>query len=253
MSMVFILSVCMLTCLQRAVLVTGLVHQQASSFSSPLAFPRSSSLSMVGNARGDYYGEPSGSFMVKEFSQYDELAEIVKLASQPLPERPDGIVVVAKFSSVTRPHCTITEAEYERLARNNPATIFLRCMEEYESASILLGQVDIQIWPTHDIFYGGNRVARIQGSSIAEVEEALQRYQFQNSKLDLFSEMANQRWGDGTSSRASMDSTPRTTNRFVPGYDWNKKTGAFDEVGVKAQTSFEETFGNWVPNIEDED
>lgn len=64
--------------------------------------------------------------------------------------------------------------------------------------------------------------------------------------------MASQKWGDGTS-QAKMDATPRTTNRFVPGYDWNKKTGAFDEAGQKAQTSFEEMFGNWVPNVDDDE
>jgi hypothetical protein len=249
MSLLLILFVFLAALLRSDALVSGFMHQQ-SLLSSHL--PDNSPLSLVGDARGGYYGESSGSSMVKEFSQYDELIEIVKLASQPIPERPDGIVVVAKFSSLTRPQCTVTEAEYERLARSNPATIFLRCMEEYESANILMGQVDVQVWPTYDVFYGGNRVARIQGSSIAELEQALQRYQFQNSKLDLFSEMANQRWGDGTSSKDIMDTTPRTTNRFIPGYDWNKKSGAFDESGQKEQSSFEEMFGNWVPNIVDE-
>jgi hypothetical protein len=253
LSMFFLVSIFVVSFLHNSALVSGFAHHQRSRTKRQLN--AMTALSMVGDARGDYYGESSGCFMVKEFSQYDELEEIVQLASQPIPERPDGIVVVAKFSSVSRLECTATEAEYERLARNNPATIFLRCMEEYENAHILLGQVDVQVWPTHDIFYGGNRVARIQGSSIADLEKALQQYQFQNSKLDLFSEkaMASQRsWGDGTS-KANMNVTPRTTNRFVPGYDWNKKTGAFDEAGQKAQTSFEEMFGNWIPNIDDDD
>lgn len=236
--------------LRDGLFVEGFAHERLGSLTDRRT--RTSSLPMVGNARGDYYGESSGSFMVKEFAEYDQLEEIVQLASQPIPERPDGIVVVAKFSSATKPECTATEAEYERLARNNPATIFLRCMAEYENAHLLLGQVNVQVWPTHDIFYGGNRVARIQGTSIVELEQALQQYQLQNSQLDLFSEMASQKWGDGTS-QAKMDATPRTTNRFVPGYDWNKKTGAFDEAGQKAQTSFEEMFGNWVPNVDDDE
>jgi hypothetical protein len=53
--------------------------------------------------------------MVKEFNTYEQLEEIVKLAAQPLPERPDGIVTVAKFTSATRDDCRTTEAEYERL------------------------------------------------------------------------------------------------------------------------------------------
>lgn len=44
----------------------------------------------VGDARGDYYGESAGSFMVKEFATMEQLEEIVKLASNPLPVSPTG-------------------------------------------------------------------------------------------------------------------------------------------------------------------
>jgi hypothetical protein len=88
-------------------------------------------------------------------SAYEQLEEIVRLASQPLPERPDGIVCVAKFTSATSQSARDTEAEYERMARNNPATIFLRCFSEYEDAAILLGQANVQVLPTFDMFYGG--------------------------------------------------------------------------------------------------
>jgi hypothetical protein len=210
---------------------------------------------MAGDARGEYYGESSGSYVVKEFSLYEELEEIIQLASEPIPERPDGIVCVAKYTSAARPECKVTEAEFERLARENTATIFLRCFEEYENAHLMFGQADIQNWPTYDIFSGGNRVARVEGSSISELEEVLNMYQFQNSDLDLFSEDASRKrqlqWGDGNAK--DMSRTPRTTARFVPGYDWNKKEGFFDEQGQKAQESLEDTFGNWVPNIEDDD
>ncbi|MGK3746867.1 MAG: hypothetical protein ACI90V_013730 [Bacillariaceae sp.] len=101
---------------------------------------------MVGDAQGDYYGESSGSYLVKEFNEIEELENIVKLASQSIPERPDGIVVVAKYSSVTREECRATEAEYERFARANPASLFLRCMEEYENSDLLFGQVDVITW-----------------------------------------------------------------------------------------------------------
>ena len=183
----------------------------------------------MASANNAYYGE-SSSFMIKEFSLYEELQEIVQLASQPLPERPDGIVCVVKYSSLFRDDCRATEAEYERLARNNPATIFLRCMQEYDNADLLLGQAQIQNWPTFDIFYGGNRVARVEGSSLSELEQVLNMYQFQNSQLDLFSEEAveTRKWGE----TKDMTTTPRTTNRFVPGYDWNKKGGFFDEQGA---------------------
>jgi len=105
-----------------------------------------SPLFMVGDAQGEYYGESSGSYMVKELSMIEELENIVELASQPLPERPDGIVVVVKYSSASRDECRATEAEYERFARNNPASIFMRCMEEYENAHLLLEQVDVRSW-----------------------------------------------------------------------------------------------------------
>jgi hypothetical protein len=196
-----------------------------------------------------------GEFMVRPFSQYEELEEIVRLAAQPIPQRPDGIVVVAKYTSASRADCRVTEADYDRLARSNPATIFLRCFEDAAtSIALLQSQVNVQTWPTYDIFYGGNQVARIVGNNIAELESALQRYQLWNSNLDLFSEQAveQRRRQNGTSASSRPDSTPRTTNRFIPGYDWNKNSGAFDEQGAKAQSSFEDMFGNWLPNIDDD-
>lgn len=85
----------------------------------------------------------------------EQLEEVVKLASMPLPERPDGIVAVAKFSSVKVNNARTTEAEFERMARKNPSTIFLRCFMEYENANLLFGQADVNVIPTFDIFYGG--------------------------------------------------------------------------------------------------
>ncbi|CAB9505264.1 Ubiquitin-2 like Rad60 SUMO-like [Seminavis robusta] len=203
------------------------------------------------DARGDYYGESSGSYMVKEFAEYEQLEEIVKLAAMPLPERPDGIVCVAKFTSSQMDSCVTTEAEYERLARDNPATIFLRCFAEYENADILIGKASVQSWPTFDIFYQGNRVARVEGSNFSDLEELLNRYQFQNSQLDLFSEESSNPWGDR--SAKDMSKTPRTTARFIPGYDWGSAKGFFDDLGDKAAASFEETFENWVPPMDDDD
>jgi hypothetical protein len=50
-----------------------------------------------------------------------------------------------------------------------------------------------------------------------------------------------------------MTQTPRTTARFLPAYDWNTNNGFFDEQADKAQQSFEDTFGNWLPDIDDDD
>lgn len=178
---------------------------------------------------------------------------MVKLAAQPIVERPDGIVLVAKFTKASAIDCRATEAEYERMARQNPATIFLRCFAEYENASILTGQAGVTVWPTFDLFYRGNRVARVEGPNHAEVEELLNRYQFQNSKLDLFSEVSPGPWGEGRA-QTDFSRTPRTTARFVPGYDWNSNKGFFDAIGDKMEEDFMGQFENsWIPNPEDED
>ena len=205
--------------------------------------------------RGEYYGESGSSFMVKEFSTYEQLEEIVALTARALPERPDGIVCVVKYSSAMDEACVKTEAQYERIARENPSTCFLRCFSEYENADLLLGQTGVSVLPTFDVFCGGKRVSRVQGSSsYVELERLLQMYQLQNSKLDLFSESADNKrrleWGNGQT-KSPME-TPRTTGRFVPGYDWDKDGGAFDEAASKAEDDFEATFGNWVPDISDE-
>mmetsp|Transcript_3205 Transcript_3205/g.3727 ORF Transcript_3205/g.3727 Transcript_3205/m.3727 type:complete len:255 (+) Transcript_3205:68-832(+) len=193
------------------------------------------------------------SFILKEFNDYQDLETIIQLSSQPLPQRPDGIVTVAKYSSATRQNCVATEDEYERLARAKPASLFLRCFEEYENAAILFAKANIVNFPTYDVFYGGNRVARVEGDMM-ELERVIDMYQLQNSDLDLFSEESNNNptlaWGDGRI-KSNVGATPRTTARFIPGYDWNKDGGAFDEAAQKAEDSFEDTYGNWLPNMDD--
>jgi hypothetical protein len=92
-------------------------------------------------------------------------------------------------------------------------------------------------------------VARVEGNNHVEVEDLLQLYQFQNSQLDLFSEASPQPWGDG-SSRTPLR-TPRTTARFIPGYDWNSNKGFFDATADKMQADMERTYGEWLPNTED--
>jgi hypothetical protein len=101
-------------------------------------------------------------------------------------------------------------------------------------------------------FHTGNRVARVEGSNHVEVEELLERYQFQNSNLDLFSEDSIKPWGDGRAADAATK-TPRTTARFIPGYDWNKDKGFFDDAADRAMSSFEDQYGNWLPNVDDDD
>jgi hypothetical protein len=179
----------------------------------------------------------------------------------------DPVAIVSRFGNA-QPYVLALHREHGlqvrvresiRCARllfsSNPATIFLRCFEEYENANLVVGQAQVQTWPTYDFFYQGNRVARLESSSILELEELLQMYQFQNSDLDLFSEEAdNQRrlsWGNGSLQDATK--TPRTTNRFLPGYDWNTDKGFFDELGDKFQEEWDAIYGNWTPDIIDDD
>ena len=204
-----------------AVATAGLLIARTEGFSrSPAASSSSSSALFLAEGRGDYYGESGSSFVIREFGAYDQLEGIVELTGRPLPERPDGIVCVAKYSSSLDPACVKTEAQYERLARDNPSTCFLRCFREYEDGDLLMGQAGVTAFPTFDVFYGGNRVARISGSSsYTELDKILGMYQLQNTKLDLFSESADNsrrlEWGDGKI-KSPMD-TPRTTERFIHG------------------------------------
>ena len=73
--------------------------------------------------------------------------------------------------------------------------------------------------------YLGRRVGRVEGPEYAQVEELVKQYGFINSNLDLFSEDAElkrqMKWGDGTA-KYDAAKTPRTTARFVAGYDWDK-------------------------------
>lgn len=172
-------------------------------------------------------------------------------------------MTIAKYTSSTRKDCVATEGQYERLARDNPASLFLRCFEEFDSSSIVFGKADISVFPTYDIFYGGNRVARVEGNNILELEEVVKMYQLQNSDLDLFSEEADNKrrlaWGDGKINSNAAMATPKTTGRFIPGYDWDKKGGFFDDLGDNFQSQFDaitgddddDGYGNWVPSIHD--
>jgi hypothetical protein len=181
-------------------------------------------------------------------SSYDQLSEIVKLASFPLPERPDGIVTVIRYSSIYDADCQLSESSYDLLARQHPATLFLRCYAEATSldsdsgsdqqaeGALLHARAQVLSLPTCDVFYQKLRVARLEGVSACmgssstsanvpiTLEQILERYEFQNSSLDLFSDDGisaqkgiGMKWGDGTIARDAAMKTPRTTARFVPG------------------------------------
>jgi len=224
------------------------------SLISAQAFVQNAQVQSLSSSHTILYAQDQNpdSFMVREIVDYEQLGSVIQLASKPLPERPDGICSVIRYTSIDREDCIATEDEYERLARSNPATIFMRCYAEYEGAEIFMARANIQSWPTFDFFYGGNRVARLEGPTFSELEEVLNSYQLMNSKLDLFSEDAdNERrlaWGEG---KLAAEATPRTTGRFLPGYDLDSDKGFFDDQGDKFQDDFESSYGEWTPNIED--
>lgn len=172
--------------------------------------------------------------ILREFTTLEQLREIVDLSKLPLPERPDGIVTVAKYGGGN-------EDVYERIARDNPATLFLVCDDP---SAIQTAQVAVQ--PTYDIFYQGNRVAR--ALSEPELRDLVNRYQFLNSDLDLFSEDAPRPWEQ----KIDLSATPRTTNRFIPGYDWNSDQGFFDATATKMENDFMAQFEGWVPPQDEE-
>ena len=88
---------------------------------------------------------------------------------------------MAKFTSAENQDCRATEASYERLARENPATIFLRCFKEMENAESLFNRASVGTLPCFDVFYKGNRVARIEGSRYNELETILNQCISQSS------------------------------------------------------------------------
>lgn len=154
----------------RSLLAVAMVALAAESFSgSSSSASRRRRRPMSALHQQPQQGEDSGEYggfgtsqVIREFSLYSQLEDIVTLASQPLPERPDGVLVVAKYTSLDEDQ-RATEASYERLARENPATLFLRCFREMEDADSLFQRASIEVLPTFDLFYKGDRVARVDG------------------------------------------------------------------------------------------
>jgi hypothetical protein len=107
-------------------------------------------------------------YIIRPFGTFSQLSEIVSLTSMPLPERPDGVVLVAKYSSTSLPNCVATERQYEDLARANPDALFLRSYEEYEGFEALAGNQGVAVLPTYDFYFKGNRVARVEGNREGE-------------------------------------------------------------------------------------
>jgi len=62
--------------------------------------------------------------------------------------------------------------------------------------------------------------------------------------------------GGNGSSKVDFTKTPRTTASFIPGYDWDRKGGFFDETANDMQQNsefdFEKSYeDDWLPKIDD--
>ena len=240
---------------------------------------------------------PQTAFTINEFSSASDLLDILTLSSQPLPNRPDGVVVVVKYTSLTLSN---TECDYLNLSRDHPDTIFLRCFKEYEGSQSAFSDALVSSTPTYDIYDSGRRVGRVVGEQLDEVDGWIRRFGYVVSKTDLFSEDADVKEQLKWKNKKGGGGTPRTTGRFgefgsatlttaslsplscifvvppscsplflliltlsllaialtvtptVPGYDWDKKGGFFDETAENMENDFMDSFENWRPQTEDD-
>ncbi|GMI44573.1 hypothetical protein TrCOL_g2362 [Triparma columacea] len=193
---------------------------------------------------------PQTAFTINEFTSASDLHDILTLSSQPLPNRPDGVVVVVKYTSLTLSN---TECDYLNLSRAHPDTIFLRCFKEYSGSQSAFSDALVSSTPTYDIYDSGRRVGRVIGEQLDEVDGWIRRFGYVVSKTDLFSEDADVKEQlKLKSGKGGGGGTPRTTGRFVPGYDWDKKGGFFDETAENMENDFIDTYGDWRPQTEDD-
>mmetsp|Transcript_10679 Transcript_10679/g.21972 ORF Transcript_10679/g.21972 Transcript_10679/m.21972 type:complete len:244 (+) Transcript_10679:79-810(+) len=192
---------------------------------------------------------PQSAFTLNEFSTVDELQSILSLSSQPMPNRPDGVVVVVKYTSISLNN---QEGGYISMSRDHPDTLFLRIFKEYDNSDATFAYSSVSSTPTYDIYSSGRKVGRVVGENLDEVEGWVTRYGYVVSKTDLFSEGVDARetlkWKPGQGDR----NTPRTTAAFIPGYDWDKKGGFFDETAKEMEDNFMDTFENWRPDVDDD-
>lgn len=179
------------------------------------------------------------------------------LARSPLPGAPNGVVVVAKYSDSTRTGRIVSEydsegqaeivvdADYERLATENPSCIFLQCDKLFQNAKIAFAQAKVNTLPTFHVYSLGNMVGKVEGPQYDQLQGWIARYGTTTSTADAPNFVNNrvEPWGEGGSNSASSKPA-RTTNSFIPGGDFNMDTGAFDAAGAKADEQFRKIFAS---------
>lgn len=170
---------------------------------------------------------------VHMYSRDSELHEIVKLASRPLPDRPQGMVCVAIYTSNSKNdnYDNNNMEMYETLARNYPGSLFLMNTNMNNSINnkFLMSSQASQttITTVIDVYARGNRVAQIVENSRGGNEGVLLQLQHV-----LDSHLSQEQLTFDLLAPASS-SLPKGTMDTSTEYD------------------FESSYGNWLPNVED--
>jgi len=179
---------------------------------------------------------------VQGVASESDLLGVVALASNPLPNRPDGTVVTIQYSSNDDYTCKTIDQEFDRLSIQHPDCVFLRCYKEYQGAPITMTSRGITNLPTFEVFYKGAPVAKVDGSRISEVQDYIKQFGFVVSKTDFFSSNSpyqedgrrpqgrsgdeNNPWDNAADAAARSSrkegsagpmKAPRTTQRYFPG------------------------------------
>eukprot|EP00284_Hemiselmis_tepida_P018140 CAMPEP_0174941632 /NCGR_PEP_ID=MMETSP1355-20121228/72267_1 /TAXON_ID=464990 /ORGANISM="Hemiselmis tepida, Strain CCMP443" /LENGTH=119 /DNA_ID=CAMNT_0016188753 /DNA_START=65 /DNA_END=421 /DNA_ORIENTATION=+ len=115
---------------------------------------------------------------VRDVAAEEDLLQIVELASQPLPNRPDGTVTVIMYTSVEDPANQAVEYEYERMSEQRPDCVFLRCYKEYQGAQNFLAVRNVATFPFFEVFYRNAGVGRVAGPQLDRVEGYLKQFGF---------------------------------------------------------------------------
>jgi hypothetical protein len=125
---------------------------------------------------------------VRQVALEEDLMGVVAMAGQPLPNRPDGTVVVVAYSSTEDYGCMATDAEFGRLSEKYPDCVFLVCHKEYVGAEMTMSSRGVTSLPSFEVFSRGSRVAVVTGPRLDEVETKIKQFGFSLSKTDLFSD-----------------------------------------------------------------
>lgn len=177
--------------------------------------------------------------MYVNISRDNELHEIVKLASRPMPDRPQGMVCVAIYTTSNWKDNKNNNMEpYVVLARNYPGSLFL--MNSNINNSInnrLLLPSSASPSPTTKttvihVYAGGKRVAQIVENSLCGGNNEGVLSQLQHVL------------------ESQLQHAPLTFDLLAPTPSSSSlPTETIDAVAE--EYDFESSYGNWLPNVED--